>query len=72
MQYHVNNIRVYPIIKNTVIPASVASVAFVPFVPYIQILQTCRGIQKDCLHVKIRGNQLHDGFHACRLRRVMS
>ena len=69
MQYHVNNIRELPNHKNTMIPASVASVAFVAS---NQILQSSRSIQKDRLHVKIRGNQLHDGFHASRLRRVMA
>ena len=72
MQYHVNNIRELPKHKNTVIPASVASVAFVAFVPYVQILQSSRGIQKHRFHIKIRGNQFHDGFHASRLRRVMA
>ena len=69
MQYHVNNIRELPKHKNTVITASVASVAFVAS---NQILQSSRGIQKYRFHIKIRGNQLHDGFHASRLRRVMA
>ena len=72
MQYHVNNIRELPNHKNTVIPASVVFVVFVVFVSSNQISQSCRSIQKHRFHVKIRGNQLHDGFHACRLRRVMS
>ena len=72
MQYHADNIRELPKHKNTAIRAFVAFVPSVSFVPYIQILQTCRGIQKHCFHIKIRGNQLHDGFHAGCLRRVMA